>query len=65
MLINLDDKLSKANLAGKEHRLDINKIYRQVAEVNVKLDRESKLRELVDMLKGRIVGMVSEQLKLV
>ena len=48
MLLNMDDKLNKVNKEVKGSQQDINGVKMQVAEVNMKLDREAKIRDLVD-----------------
>ena len=57
MLINMDDKLNKQIRELKGSQSEINHINMRVAEVNNKLDREAKIRDMVDNLKLRIIGM--------
>ena len=48
MLLNMDDNLKKTNKRVKDSENDIKGIRMEVAEVNMKLDREAKIRDLVD-----------------
>ena len=54
MLLNMDDNLKKTNKRVKDSENDIKGIRMEVAEVNMKLDREAKIRDLVDQLKIKI-----------
>ena len=59
MLINMDDKLNKQIRELKSTQTEIHHVNMRVAEVNTKLDREAKIRDLVDNLKAKISNMVS------
>ena len=59
MLINMDDKLNKQIRELKSTQTEIHHVNMRVVEVNTKLDREAKLRDLVDNLKAKIGNLVS------
>ena len=63
MLLNMDDKLNKTKNDIKHCQGDITQEKMRLNEINMKLDRDAKIRDLVDQLKVRIMTIVSETMR--
>lgn len=59
MLLNMNDKLMLTNRDVKTIQSELGHIHSKINETNIKMDREAKIKDLVDSLKMRINGMVS------
>lgn len=59
MLLNMNDKLMLTNRDVKTIQGELAHINSKVHETNIKLDREAKIKDLVESLKMKITGLVS------
>ena len=64
MLLNMNDKLMLTNRDVKTIQGELAHINSKVHETNIKLDREAKIKDLVESLKMKITGLVARRLRM-
>ena len=59
MLLGMNDKLMATDRSVRKCHQDLNVFQSTIKETNLKLDREAKIKDLVEQLKWKISNMVS------